>query len=97
MKGRVLVAGFSTRHVAQSAARAGYEVCAVDHFCDQDLFWYTTDREKFSDLADLPDAIQEICRRHTFDLVIVTSGAEDLCHLPSALRDSKRQSRPFFG
>ncbi len=79
MKGRVLVAGFSTRHVAQSAASAGYEVCAVDHFCDQDLFWYTTDREKFSELADLPDAIQEICRRHTFDLVIVTSGAEDLC------------------
>jgi hypothetical protein len=83
VKGRVLVAGFSTRHVAQSAARAGYEVCAVDHFCDQDLFWCTTDREKFLDLADLPDAIQEICRRHSFDLVIVTSGAEDLVlHLP---------------
>jgi len=79
VKGRVLVAGFSTRHVVQSAACAGYEVCAVDHFCDQDLFWYTTDREKFADLADLPDAIQEICQRHTFDLVIVTSGAEDLC------------------
>jgi predicted ATP-grasp superfamily ATP-dependent carboligase len=79
VKGRVLVAGFSTRHVAQSAARAGYEVCAVDHFCDQDLSWYTTDREKFSELADLPDAIQEMCRRHSFDLVIVTSGAEDLC------------------
>jgi hypothetical protein len=78
VKGRVLVAGFSTRHVAQSAACAGYEVCAVDHFCDQDLSWYTTDREKFSELADLPEAIQEICRRHTFDLVIVTSGAEDL-------------------
>ena len=79
MKGRVLVAGFSTRHVAQSAASAGYEVCAVDHFCDQDLFWYTTDQEKFSEIADLPDAIQEICRRHTFDFFIVTSGAEDLC------------------
>jgi predicted ATP-grasp superfamily ATP-dependent carboligase len=78
VKGRVLVAGFSTRHVAQSAACAGYEVCAVDHFCDQDLSWYTTDREKFSELADLPEAIQEICRRHTFDFFIVTSGAEDL-------------------
>jgi predicted ATP-grasp superfamily ATP-dependent carboligase len=79
VKGRVLVAGFSTRHVAQSAASAGYEVCAVDHFCDQDLSWYTTDREKFSELADLPDAVHRICRRHTFDLVIVTSGAEDIC------------------
>jgi predicted ATP-grasp superfamily ATP-dependent carboligase len=64
--------------VAQSAACAGYEVCAVDHFCDQDLSWYTTDREKFSELADLPDAVHQICRRHTFDFVIVTSGAEDL-------------------
>lgn len=78
MKGRVLVAGFSTRHVAQSAARAGYEVCAADHFCDQDLSWYTTDREKFEDLADLPGAIDELCRRHRFDLFIATSGAEDL-------------------
>jgi predicted ATP-grasp superfamily ATP-dependent carboligase len=74
----VLIAGFSTRHVAQSAARAGYEVCAVDHFCDQDLAWYTTDREKFEDLADLPDAIHTICGRHTFDFFVATSGAEDL-------------------
>ncbi len=78
MKGRVLVAGFSTRHVAQSAAHAGFEVCAVDHFCDQDLSWFTTDREKFNELADLPDAIDKICRRHRFDLFVATSGAEDL-------------------
>ena len=78
MKGRVLIAGFSTRHVAQSAARAGYEVCAVDHFCDQDLAWYTKDREKFEELADLPDAIHTICGRHTFDFFVPTSGAEDL-------------------
>ena len=78
MKGRVLVAGFTTRHVAQSAAKAGYDVCAVDHFCDQDLSWYTTDREKFEELADLPDAIHELCRRHRFDLFVVTSGAEDI-------------------
>jgi len=84
VKRRVLIAGFSTRHVAQSAACAGYEVCAVDHFCDQDLSRYTTDREKFSELTDLPDAIQEMCRRHTFDLVIVTSGAEDL-YIPITL------------
>lgn len=76
MKGRVLVAGFATRHVAQSASRAGYEVCTVDHFCDQDLSWYTKDREKFEDLADLPGAIDRICRRHTFDFFVPTSGAE---------------------
>ena len=78
MKGRVLVAGFSTRHVAQSAARAGYEVYAVDHFCDQDLSWCTKGREKFDDLADLPDAIDTLSRHHRFDLFVATSGAEDL-------------------
>jgi hypothetical protein len=78
VSGRVLVAGFSTRHVAQSAARAGYVVCAIDHFCDQDLSWYTKDQEKFSELDDLPDAIHDMCQRHTFDFFIPTSGAEDL-------------------
>lgn len=78
MKGRVLVAGFATRHVVQSAYRAGYEVCAVDHFCDQDLFWYTKDRIQFRDLVDLPDALDEMCRRHAFDMLVVTSGAEEL-------------------
>lgn len=78
MKGRVLVAGFTTRHVAQSAYRAGYEVCAVDHFCDQDLSWCTKDREKFEDLEDLPGAIDRICTRHRFDYFVPTAGAETL-------------------
>lgn len=78
MKGRVLVAGFATRHVAQSAFRAGYTVCAVDHFCDQDLNWYTQDRKKFDELEELPAAIEEMSNRHQFDMLIVTSGAEDL-------------------
>ena len=78
MKGRVLVAGFTTRHVAQSAALAGYEVCAVDHFCDQDLTWYTRDRIRFEDLTDLPDAIAHMCERYSFDFAIATSGAESL-------------------
>jgi predicted ATP-grasp superfamily ATP-dependent carboligase len=78
VKGRVLVAGFATRHVAQSAFHAGYEVCAVDHFCDQDLSWYTKDRTKFEELADLPDAINDMSRRYAFDMLIVTSGAEEL-------------------
>jgi len=78
VSGRVLVAGFATRHVVQSAAHAGYEVCAVDHFCDQDLFWYTKDRARFEDLDALPDAIDRMCRSHTFDFIVLTSGAEDL-------------------
>jgi len=78
VKGGVLIAGFSTRHVAQSAFQAGYEVCTVDHFSDQDLAWYTKDREKFEDLADLPGAIERICKRNSFDFFVPTSGAEDL-------------------
>jgi predicted ATP-grasp superfamily ATP-dependent carboligase len=78
VKGRVLVAGFTTRHVAQSAFRAGYLVCAVDHFCDQDLSWYTEDRIRFDELGDLPSAVDEMRRRHRFDMMILTSGAEDL-------------------
>ena len=78
MRGRVLVAGFATRHVVQSAARAGYEVCAVDHFCDQDLFWYTRDRIKFEDLKELPEAIDRMCRRYSFDFAVASSGAEEL-------------------
>ena len=37
MATRVLIAGVSTRGLAESAARAGYEVVAVDGFGDLDL------------------------------------------------------------
>ncbi|MFZ0005664.1 MAG: ATP-grasp domain-containing protein [Methanoregula sp.] len=78
MKGRVLVVGFTTRHVAQSATLAGYEVCAVDHFCDQDLSWYTRDRIRFEDISDIPGAISQLCNRYSFDFAVATSGAEDI-------------------
>jgi len=75
---RVLVAGFATRHVVQSAYRAGYLPYAVDHFCDQDLSWYTEDRIRFDDLTELPSCIQVMCERHPIDLMVVTSGAEQV-------------------
>jgi len=78
VKGRVLVAGFATRHVVQSAYRAGYEVYAVDHFCDQDLCWYTKDRATFEELDEIPAAIETIASNHPIDMFVVTSGAEDL-------------------
>lgn len=96
MKERVLIAGFSTRHVAQSAANAGYEVCTVDHFCDQDLAWYTKDREKFEDLADLPEAIGRICRRQKFDYFVPTSGAEILPVSVPLLGTDPRSLRRFM-
>jgi predicted ATP-grasp superfamily ATP-dependent carboligase len=78
VKGSVLIAGFATRHVAQSAWKAGYTVYAVDHFCDQDLSWYTEDRLKFEELDELPDRIMEMAGRHRPDFFIPTSGAETL-------------------
>jgi len=76
--GRVLVAGFATRHVAQSAAAAGYDVVAVDHFCDRDLSLSTSDRIAFSDVDEIPDCIAEMSRRHRVDWLVATSGAETL-------------------
>lgn len=91
MKGRVLVAGFATRHVVRSAYAAGYEVCAIDHFCDQDLTWYTKEQQTFEELAEFPDLIADLCSRYAFDCIVTTSGAEDMdlgerfCGTPSGI------------
>jgi predicted ATP-grasp superfamily ATP-dependent carboligase len=74
----VLVAGFSTRHVVQSAYKAGYVVYAVDHFCDQDLLWYTRDRVRFDEIAEIPGCIQSLCEKYPIDFLVVTSGAEQI-------------------
>jgi Predicted ATP-dependent carboligase related to biotin carboxylase len=95
VRGRILVAGFATRHVAQSAARAGYEVCAVDHFCDQDLFWCTEDRIKFEELEELPEAIDRMCRLHKFDFAVATSGAEEIA-FPVRLCGTPRETAARF-
>jgi hypothetical protein len=80
---RILVAGFSTRHVVLSARRAGFEVYAVDHFCDRDLRQNTVSCKKFEELSELPGLIREICETFLIDAIIPTSGAETLDCLPS--------------
>jgi predicted ATP-grasp superfamily ATP-dependent carboligase len=78
MQQHILVAGFSTRHVVQSAYRAGYVAYAVDHFCDQDLFWYTRDRIRFEELDEIPGGIQKMVEKYPIDHLVLTSGAEQL-------------------
>jgi predicted ATP-grasp superfamily ATP-dependent carboligase len=78
LKPSVLVAGFSTRHVARSAFYAGYDVYAVDHFCDKDLAWYTKECIGFEDLDELPEAVHRMQGRHKVGHLVVTSGAEML-------------------
>jgi predicted ATP-grasp superfamily ATP-dependent carboligase len=76
MRSKVLVAGFATRHVVQSAYAAGCEVYAVDHFCDQDLSFYARESMRFDELDELFPAVWEMCSRHAPDIVVATSGAE---------------------
>ena len=96
LKPSVLVAGFSTRHVARSAFYAGYDVYAVDHFCDQDLAFYTKDRIGFEEFDELPDAIREMQGRHRIGHLVVTSGAEMLDTGLPVLGTSREVTAPFL-
>jgi predicted ATP-grasp superfamily ATP-dependent carboligase len=102
----ILVAGFSTRHVVSSAVRAGYRVCAADHFCDSDLRAGTIACARFDELAELPGIIARICGDYPVDAIITTSGAEELEDLPVPLLGTspriaarfldKMQTQEFF-
>ncbi|MCC7565201.1 MAG: ATP-grasp domain-containing protein [Methanomicrobiaceae archaeon] len=96
MKGKVLVAGFATRHVACSAYRAGYAVYAVDHFCDRDLGWYTQECAKFEDLDQLHDQVLEMSARHAIDILVVTSGAESLGSIAPLYGTPRERIEPFL-
>jgi len=76
MNKTLLVVGYTTRHVAASAAAAGYTVYAVDHFCDQDLLSCTADCLAFDELDELPFAAEQMIEKYHPDYVVTTSGAE---------------------
>jgi predicted ATP-grasp superfamily ATP-dependent carboligase len=96
VKPSVLVVGFATRHVAQSASRAGYTVYAIDHFCDQDLGWYAADSLQFEELEELPDAVAEMSGRHRIDMLVATSGAETLATPIPVCGTSPEKVAPFL-
>ncbi len=78
---RVLVVGASCRAVAQSAARAGHAVCALDAFGDADLLevaaWHP--RHKGEPLAAIP-----LCR--DADVAVFASGVENRPEVVEELR-----------
>lgn len=78
MSGRLLVAGFSTRHIAASARRAGYGVVAVDHFCDLDLSWTADACARFETLEELAAIASAAALEHGVDGCLAGSGAETL-------------------
>jgi len=78
LKGKVLVAGFSTRHVARSAYNAGYEVFAVDNFCDQDLLEVAKSCTTFEEITEIPGIVDKLDEKENFDIIVATSGAENI-------------------
>jgi predicted ATP-grasp superfamily ATP-dependent carboligase len=73
---KLLVAGFSVRHIACSAARAGHHVIAADSFCDLDLERCSS--ETF--LLNQDTAIQNLpalIEKHSPDAVVLGPGLEE--------------------
>jgi len=73
---RLLVAGFSVRHIACSAARAGHDVIAADSFCDLDLERCASK----SLLLNQDTAIQilpALIERHSPDALVLGPGLEE--------------------
>jgi predicted ATP-grasp superfamily ATP-dependent carboligase len=78
VSGRLLVAGFATRHIAASARRAGYGVVAVDHFCDLDLVRSADACFRFETLEELAVLAADAAREREVDGFLAGSGAETL-------------------
>lgn len=55
---------------------------AIDHFCDCDLREDTVTCRGFDELTELPLLIDEICRTYGIEMIVPTSGAENLQDLP---------------
>jgi predicted ATP-grasp superfamily ATP-dependent carboligase len=78
VSGRLLVAGFATRHIALSARRAGYGVVAVDHFCDLDLSGAVDACFRFETLEELSAIAARAAGEQDVTGFIAGSGAETL-------------------
>ncbi len=88
---RVLIAGVSTRALAQSAARAGYRVSAIDAFGDTDL-------RAVAEVVALPresggfrpEAAADAAARLRVDAVVYTSNFENYPHAVTRLASGRR-------
>ncbi len=73
---RILVAGFSVRHIACSAARAGYSVVAADAFCDLDLVKCASETFQL-DQNCAEQALQALVKNVSPDAVVLGPGLEE--------------------
>jgi hypothetical protein len=106
---RILIVGLSTRAIAESAVKGGYDVVTLDYFGDRDqralVRNYALQRD--FDLPFSPGALLEASRRLAFDAVVYTSSLENhprvvetlaqgrglLGNLPSVLREVRDWAR----
>ncbi len=85
---KVLVIGYSSRHIVNSAKNAGYNVYAIDAFCDFDLDHYATETRQLSAHSDKGQPDIESCNicdlinsfNVDFDFIVLGSGFEMLDH-----------------
>ena len=77
---KILIVGYSVRHIACSAARAGHEVNAADSFCDLDLeacSYGTTLLPQPLDTRQAESLIQTYIEKFSPDAVVLGPGLEE--------------------
>jgi uncharacterized protein len=77
---KILIVGYSVRHIACSAARAGHEVIAADSFCDLDLEACSNSITLLPQPLDLTQAeslIQTYIEKFSPDGVVLGPGLEE--------------------
>jgi len=76
---RILIVGFSTRAIAESAARAGLDVVTLDCFGDRDqqALVENTSLRRDHDLAYSADGLAEVGRGMRADALVYTSNLEN--------------------
>jgi uncharacterized protein len=77
---KILIVGYSVRHIACSAARAGHKVIAADSFCDLDLEACSNGITLLPQPLDLPQAeslIQTYMEKFSPDAVVLGPGLEE--------------------
>ena len=77
---KILIVGYSVRHIACSAARAGHEVYAADSFCDLDLeacSYGTTLLPQPLDTRQAESLIQTYIEKFSPDAVVLGPGLEE--------------------
>ena len=80
---KILIIGYSTRYIAQSARRAGHDVYAIDAFGDVDLLSVVNGIRIFSDEPTQEELYRMIDSFNIdFDGIVLGSGFEYMDHLP---------------